>query len=118
MKLSRYIFSKYFSKLENIVKYPAFIPHKGEVSVFKTENISETEIWEIGKNVVAPSRLPNTLKARADVKNNIVLNLGLKIEDDPTPHPLHANITNWSSVESKNILKAMEIARNSILEFL
>lgn len=50
-----------------IVKTGAFMPHKGSVSVFRTINLTEDEIWDIGINKIEATRSDGrSLKARGD----------------------------------------------------
>lgn len=115
MRLSRFLFSKnQFSTLKKRVKYNAFVPHKKEVSVYKTDNIDEREIWRIGKQFVATVR-GKEIKARADIQEDIIIEQRLSVVSAPTPHFLHANIIDWPTEKSAIKLIAMVLAKNSKL---
>lgn len=112
--LTRYIFStNNFSILNKRVKYPAFLPDSnGETSVFRTSNLSDTEIWKIGDSEVAQKRgVP--LLGRADISTFQVLIQNLKVIPDNIP-PRHATIIGWPE-KSKQKLLAIELAANAQL---
>lgn len=97
-RLTRFIFSKKsgFSVERMDVKYGAFIPPKkspGEISVYRTSSLTESEVWAIGEEYV--KRGDRTIKARADLSAGAVYDIdfiNLKVIPDPQPHELHANI--------------------------
>ena len=63
-KITRYIFQKrHYAPSSKRVKYGAFLPRGGEVSVYRTSTISEAGIWDIGQKHVAAKR-QQSLKAR------------------------------------------------------
>lgn len=112
-RLSRFIFCKdHFSTLKNEVKYGAFIPPKNlELSIYRSNFLSENEIWKIGKNNVTELRADNKkIISRADITTSLVRIKGLDAISKPTPHPLHADIIGWSSDKSLQKLKAQELA--------
>lgn len=97
-RLTRFIFSKKsgFSTERMDVKYGAFIPPKrspGEISVYRTSSLTESEVWAIGEEYV--KRGDRTIKARADLSAGDVYDIdfiNLEVIPDPQPHELHANI--------------------------
>ena len=100
-KLARYIFSaRHFSREKLRVKAEAFMPSRGEVSVFRIDGLGENAIWEIG-NDVARKRV-QTLYARGDTRTNDIRSIRvddpMKTTLDVVPHeppPRHANIVGW-----------------------
>lgn len=97
-RLTRFIFSKKsgFSIERMDVKYGAFIPPKkspGEISVYRTSSLTESEVWAIGEEYV--KRGDRTIKARADLSAGDVYDIdfiNLEVIPDTQPHELHANI--------------------------
>lgn len=97
-RLTHFIFSKKsgFSIERMDVKYGAFIPPKkspGEISVYRTSSLTESEVWAIGEEYV--KRGDRTIKARADLFAGDVYDIdfmNLKVIPDTQPHELHANI--------------------------
>jgi len=81
------------------IKVSAFYPSNkyGAVSVFRTLDLVETEIWQIADEFVAPVRKPKNgaYRARADLVASTVRETGLKVEAEPSEHPRHADITGW-----------------------
>ncbi len=115
-QISRFILSKrYFSVSNRTVKYGAYLPApNGETSVYRISNISEKEIWGIGRDYVAgPSK--RTLYARGNTTAVVITKTGLGIVPETTPHPLHANIVNWPSEKDEQKMLAMEIVNDAKL---
>jgi len=115
-QIARYILSKrHFSVSSRTVKYGAYLPASdNETSVYRISNISEKEIWDIGRKYVAgPSK--RTLHARGDATAVAITKTGLEISPETTPHPLHANIVNWPSEKDEQKMLAVEIANEATL---
>jgi hypothetical protein len=92
-KLARYIFStRHFSREPPRVKTEAYMPSRGEVSVFRIDRLEQAAIWEIG-NEVARKR-ERTLYARGDTKASEARRVGLDIRPDEPPSR-HANLVGW-----------------------
>lgn len=93
-KLTRFLYSGSFSTEKQEVKYRGFIPQKRSpehISVYRISLLTESEIWEIGRQYVQTQR---KIRARADFLSDVVYDQdNLKVILDPTPHELHANIT-------------------------
>lgn len=90
--ISRFIFhSRLFSGSR--VKYAAFLPAKErfDISVYRIQNLSEGEIWEIDDQYVSGLRGEKSL-GRADLSIGIILDLNLTIDPNGIPHPRHANV--------------------------
>jgi hypothetical protein len=115
-QIARYILSKrYFSISNRTVKYGAYLPAPNcEASVYRISNISEEEIWDIGREYVAePSK--RTLYARGDTTAAVITKTGLEIVPETALHPLHANIVNWPSEKDEQKILAVEIANEAKL---
>jgi len=112
--LSKFIFNKsQFSSSNKRVKYSVFIPPSNRrLSVFRSTDLSENEVWEIGNAIGIERKL--TLLARADIRVASVTKTGLEIDVDDIP-PRHANIVGWPDEDSEIKLKAMELAENAQL---
>jgi hypothetical protein len=92
-KLARYIFStRHFSRQPTRVKMEAYMPSRGEVSVFRINGLDQASIWEIGSDVA--KKRERTLYARGDTNAEDVRKIGLNIRPDEPP-PRHANIVDW-----------------------
>jgi hypothetical protein len=108
--LARYLFSHtHYSREKNIVKPTAFLPapNSDMLSVFRTSDLSNDEIWAIGNSVGQPSQ--RTLHGRADIVSLQVQKQGLVIDPNNNP-PRHANITGWPSEKPKRLSIAQELA--------
>jgi hypothetical protein len=116
--LSRYILKKaYYRSSDNTVKHNAFMPPSGrdDVSVYRTANLSNEDIWQIGMTYVAQKReMP--LLGRAELIAYDAIAQGLYVKPDPVPHPRHANISGFPIDNSaKTRMIAVELAARSIL---
>ena len=111
--LTRYIFQKkYYRPSNNTIKYNAFLPNpnNGDTSVFRISNLSDNEIWNIGKNI----RYDKIVIGRADIIASIVLSKNLKIiPSEPPRH--HADISDWPNNRSEQIMIATELAEEAKL---
>lgn len=128
-KVSRYLFFTpgEFNARTDHISPQAFKPAnpkppdrpERQSSVYRTESLTETKIWEVGDKFVAiPRNRP--LLARADIQAEKVFKINLDIIPDTRPHPRHANIVKWpDSPEARNMLgiilsqQATLIVRNS-----
>ena len=97
------------------MKSGAYLPApNGETSVYRTSDVPEEEIWNIGREAVAKPR-DGSLYARGDVPVAAIVKTGLKVVPDTGPHPRHANITGWPPEKDKQKMLAVEIADASEL---
>ena len=111
--LARYItFSKYIRK-DQTLRQDAFIPPLKfplELSVTRHLNLSENDIWDIGKTVAAGKEC--NLHGRADVEASHVTAQSLNVVPHPVPNnPNHANIVGWPLDKDVRKMRALEIAR-------
>lgn len=117
--LSRFIVQKsHFSRMNQRVKVQAFKPTnptperpERQLSVYRTDNCPEDEIWSIADEYVT-KLLPNKkpVLARGEFKCKVVLEQDLVVDPDGIPHPRHSNIVNWPEDESLWEAKALELS--------
>jgi hypothetical protein len=115
--LTRYIMSKdHYRPSDNTVKHNIFMPPRnGELSVYRIENLTSTEIWDIGSEFVSKP-MTKKLLGRADFLAQHVYDQGLNVRPEATPHPRHANIYGWP--EDKTRIIAIELASKAQLYLL
>ena len=113
-KLTRYIFStRHFSRQSPRVKAEAYMPNRGEVSVFRIDGLNQAAIWKIGGDVAM--KRERTLYARGDTKVNDARKVGLDILQDEPP-PRHANLVGWpESDKPRQKVIALQIAAAATL---
>ena len=111
--LARYITSsRWFRRQDQTVKQDAFIPPESplELSVTRHLNLSENDIWNIGREI-ATGQLRN-LHGRADVETFHVTAQSLNVVPQPVlNNPNHANIVGWPPDKDARKMRALEIAR-------
>jgi len=111
--LGRYLlYSKWFKSDTHEVFSSAFLPPDDlKLSVFRTNGLTENDIWEIGKKeVMQKLAAPRTLYGRAEIKALKVQETGLSIEPDNIP-PRHANIVGWPKEKSERKSIALQLAK-------
>lgn len=110
-RISRFVRSRsQFAPEKQRVKRAAFMP-SGEplqLSVFRTENLTEDEVWNLAQHLATPPR------ARGDIGASAITAIGLSIDADDHP-PRHANILGWSLLKEEQNLKALELERGAHL---
>ena len=113
--LTRYLLERgKFSRENERVKYNAFMPTiTGNVSVFRTSELSDAAIWRIGTEHVE-SVLKKAVLARAELKAHVVADHGLTIQPSEPPRR-RANISGWPSEQTAVRLRAMRLAEESRL---
>jgi hypothetical protein len=113
--LSRYLLERSkFAAEANRVKYSAFMPAKtGAVSVFRTTELPDVEIWAIGGEHIEP-KIRKSVLARAEFEAGIPIGCNLQVVPDEPP-PRHANIVGWPSEPSAVRLRAMQLAEKATL---
>ena len=118
-KLARYIFSaRHFSREKLRVKAEAFMPSRGEVSVFRIDGLGEAATWEIGSDVAM--KREQTLYARGDTKTDEIRKIRvdeIRLEIVPDePPPRHANIVGWPENDKpRQKIIALQIAATATL---
>ena len=116
--LARFILQKKWYRADKTIKHNAFMPNQnGEVSVYRTNDLTGQQINEIGRLHVAEI-LNKKLLGRAEIVTSSILKQNLKIEVDPEPHPRHANIIGWSTDKSKHKMISIELAAEAQLHLI
>lgn len=110
--LARYLFSKsHFRTSTNTVKHHAFMPPSDKrLSVFRTDELAEEEIWALGDSLRAEA-----MAARADITVLSVKATGLAVDPDEPP-PRHACIVGWPPDESAILEKAVQLSLKALLK--
>lgn len=76
------------------VKYPAFIPPKSlRLSIFRTSNLIEQEIWDLAVEKVEPSRGP--VIGRGELTVFAIAEEKLQVAPDEDPNSRHADVMGW-----------------------
>jgi hypothetical protein len=76
------------------VKYHAFIPPKSlKLSIFRTSNLSEQEIWTMAFEKVEPSRGP--VIGRGELTVSAIAEEKLQMSPDEDPNSRHADVVGW-----------------------
>lgn len=119
LPITRYIFSRrHFGTNPLRVKHEAFQPNlKGErveTSIFRTDDLTEQEIWELGDREVASARGMQIL-ARGDLKLSHVDEAGLDYDFNEEPKR-HGAIIGWALEKNERKIQAMELAELASLE--
>lgn len=117
--VARFIMQKsYFRSSDRTARHNAFMPNRnGETSVYRTIDLSEKEIYEIGQIYVAEP-LGKRLFGHAEIVVSTILDQRLKVEPHPHPHPRHANIVDWPEDKSKHKMIALELAAYAQLHLI
>ena len=117
--ITRFITGKdYYRPSNGTVKHNAFMPNrKGETSVYRTKDLADDEIFEIGRIFFA-EKIGKSLEGRADISAFEVFEKELAIVAQPTPHPRHANIVDWPPDKSQSRLIAVELAAKAKLKLI
>ena len=91
---------------------------RDDVSVYRTANLSNEDIWQIGMTYVAQKReMP--LLGRAKLIAYDAIAQGLSVKPDPVPHPRHANISGFPIDNSdKTRMIAVELAVRATLHLM
>lgn len=111
--LSRYVFSRsHFSPQTARVKYNAFMPRQGEVSVFRIDQLSEKQIWTTGAEIASGGN--RKLHARGDIRALVVRESRLDVVSDEPP-TRHANVIGWPQEKSEQQLIAQQLAASAVL---
>jgi hypothetical protein len=118
-RLSRYIFFGSHLKLKQGFVSPEVFtpPNNRTLSIYRTDNCSEQNIWELADIYVTPHRPDHRVsKGRADMKAEVAFEQQLQVIPYPKPHPRHANIVGWPDEPggALELLKARELANRAI----
>jgi hypothetical protein len=114
-RICRYIFDKkHFAVSKGRVKYPAFLPPNGEISVYHVTSLSEKEIWDIGLRYVAEVS-GRKLRGRGDLLVSDVFSVRLNVKLEKETHPRHANVSGWPPHKGQRILIAKKLEGKACL---
>jgi hypothetical protein len=103
-RLSRYVFeANKFDLTKNEPKFRAFLPPREDcdLSVMRTEGLSETQVWRLGDDYAGRGR-PRPALARGDFAASALAPLELSAIPDPPP-PEHASVTGWPAELSEEM---------------
>jgi hypothetical protein len=96
--------------------YNAYMPPTNlRLSVYRTEEMMDPEIWQVGDDFV--SRPDRPVLARADLPARAYLSHQLAFDLDGRPHPRHANVAGWSAEHSLQKMIALQLAEASLLVY-
>lgn len=110
-QLARFILHRSHLRQDRTVKPDAFIPHPWpNLSVTRHSHLSETELWNIARNVA--QQTAKVLHGRADVQASDFEQHALQVIAVPlTENPNHANVSGWPLEKSAQKAIAQEIAQ-------
>ncbi len=123
-RISRYLLVReYFNNRTRNISPQAFKPANPKIagdlrktSVYRTEGLSDVEVWTLGSEHVTKAHSDNLpVLARADLLVSQVLSLDLSFDPDGIPHPRHANIVNWPDSQEARQMKAVFLAKSAQL---
>jgi hypothetical protein len=114
--LGRFLFSdKLFARTTGRVKRQAFAPPENKrLSVFHITNLTEAEIWRLGREVVGVARGQDP-RARADIQAVEVRKQSLTVVLDQATHPRHASVEGWPEEKEEVMAISLELATKAIL---
>lgn len=109
--LARFILHRSHLRQDWTVKPDAFIPHPWpDLSVTRHLSLSETELWNIGRDV--GRQTGKTLHGRADVRAFNFEQYALRVIAAPVAENRnHANVTGWPMEKPAQKAIAQEIAK-------
>jgi hypothetical protein len=110
---ARFVFSKSYMRSDGTVKAAAFLPRGDDgLSVTLRGRLSETELWDIGRDVGVETG--RGLRGRADVRVGVVRKERLEIERAPTAsNPEHAEIVGWPANIAARQRAAQQLANEA-----
>ena len=117
--ITRYLFQKdQFNRQSQSLNPAAFIPSKKEtprsLSVFRTKDLTDRQIWDTGIEEVESKR-DRSLKARGDTIVKKILDSNLSVVPETSQHERHADIINWPLEEHKILEIASKLALKATL---
>jgi hypothetical protein len=110
---SRFLYQKdLYKKNPPRVVATAFPINNGQVSVYQTDGIDETAIWNLARELN-----PNPVRrvhGRGELTRESIESVELEVEVEGI-HPLHRNIIGWPSSEPEALSKAQLLATKATL---
>lgn len=118
-RLARFIHYQRYIRQDWTVRADAFIPYPyPDLSVTRHLQLSESELWEIARNVARQTNKP--LHGRVDIKARVFQQQQLKVIADPVlpGNPNHTNVTGWPEKKpaQKRIAQEIAAAAGRVLE--
>ena len=109
-RLARFLVAGRWIRSDQTIRPDAFIPYPyPNLSATRHKNISEQELWQIGKDVA--DALTKVLHGRADFRASAVRRHALEVEPNPVPgNPNHANVVGWPAEKPAQKIIAQQIA--------
>lgn len=106
-------FSGHIRRSDLSLRPEAFIPSPHtELSIMRKLAATEEEIWAAGRAIGVIRQ--KTLKGRADRFVHAYTRQGLMVDADPVDgNPNHAIVVNWNDDKAKQLMVAVEIARDA-----
>lgn len=95
--LARFVTVRKWVRADQTFRLEAFVPRMGtDLSVTRHKNLSNDQIWQIGREICENREPPDTLYGRGDLRAESVRQEKLEVEAKPLPENLnHAEITRW-----------------------
>jgi hypothetical protein len=110
--LARFIMVERDIRDDRTVRHNAFMPPPDGLSVTRHVNLSENDLWRIGRDAAGVGG--RTLYGRADVAVFVFLRHSLRVIAEPVPNnPNHANVIDWPTDKSSRRMIATLIAASA-----
>ena len=100
--VTRFIFSsRHFARTQGRVRAPAISPQvheetgRLELSIYRADNATSAELWEICTKYVDNPAVGRVAKARGTCFASTMFRHGLSFDADGKPHARHANVIGW-----------------------
>jgi hypothetical protein len=108
--VTRYLMFGKWYRADETIKYEAFMPPDNlELSITRLRAATDSELWEIGRQVAQESN--RSLHGRADMPVGAFAVQNLQVRDDPFPgNPNHAKAVGWPTGKSQQMIIAKQIA--------
>lgn len=108
-RLARFVLTeRHIRKTDGTVRAEAFAPFKHvEMSVTRHRDLSEEELWAMGRQVAEARTLP--LLGRADFLASEAHEQNLDVKPAEPPRN-HANVIGWPPEKPAQMIRALEIA--------
>jgi hypothetical protein len=87
-----------------------------EKSVHRSDGLTPSDIWALGRNHVENPSKGRIIKARCVGVAQAVIGKGLSFDISGEPFPRHADIVGWPSAKEKQKMLATELAVAFALE--
>ena len=109
--LARFIHYQRYIRQDRTVRADAFIPYPyPDLSVTRHLQLSEAELWRIGRDVA--QQINKTLQGRVDAQVFVFQKQQLQVIADPVvpDNPNHANVIDWPVEKPAQKIIAQQIA--------